>query len=551
MTEQPPTPDSTTEGPPPEPPADPRSRRGVKRLVIAGIAAVVLVAFAGGAFAVYKKLDGGGAQPQDVLPKSVIAYARVDLDPSTSQKIALLKLIRKFPEAADEIGIKSPKQDVRELIVREALKAGDCDMTYDKDVKPWLGSRVGIALDRKQTPLVAIQVTDEDKAKTGIKALFKCGDDKASIAFLDGYAIVAENQKKADAAVKAATKAALSDNKDFTADVDSLGEQGVASAWVDTSALISDFPQLKDSLGGASSAQLKQIEQSGTAAMTVRADGSTLELAGISGLTDTVDKTSTAPLGKLPADTIAALSIGGLGKQISEQYDMFLKQFTGAFTGGAVAAAPSVTEDMTPEEKDAFEHYLEDSSTESPTPDDFIAQFEKETGLKLPADLETLFGDSLTIAIGSKNLETLPTMSSPADIASLDAAAQMTTDPTKAYDLAKRLAALATQAGLTLATSQTDDGAVLATNPEAAAALDGTGKLGDDAAFKSVMPYGDDTIYGMFVDVGTILDKINEADPPAEVAKGIEQAKALKAIGISYGTKDKHSVFSIRVALAK
>ena len=140
MTEQPP---STPESTPPTaseaatstetlPAVEPEAKgRNTKRLVIGGIAAVVVLALAGGAFAVVKKLDGGGPQPHDVLPASVIAYARVDLDPSASQKIALLKLSRKFPDAANEIGIKSPTQDVRKLLVEDILEEGGCDLTYD------------------------------------------------------------------------------------------------------------------------------------------------------------------------------------------------------------------------------------------------------------------------------------------------------------------------------------------------------------------------------------------------------------------------------------
>jgi hypothetical protein len=517
--------------------------------VIGGIAAVVVLALAGGAFAVIKKLDGGGAQPHDVLPSSVIAYTRVDLDPSASQKIALFKLIRKFPEAADEIGIKSANQDVRELLVEEALKEGDCDLTYEKDVKPWLGNRVGVALDKKQTPLVALQVTNEKKAKAGIKDLFTCGDEKASVAFLDGYAIIAENQKTADAAVKAAEKSPLADKKAFAKDFDDLGEQGVASAWVDTKKVIGSFPEFKELLATAGGSDLKEIEQAGTMALTVRTDGSTLELAGLAGLTDSTNKLKPAPMGKLPSDTVAALSVGGFGDQVAAQYDTFLKQFTQGF--GTGVNDPAMYEDMTPEERDQFKAYLEDNPIETPDVEDYVAEFEKSTGLKVPADLETLFGDQLTIAVGSKNLEKIPALSGPEDVAGLDVALKMTTDPEKAFDLAKRLASLATQVGIDLPAKQTRDGAVLATNQDAADALAESGGLGADDTFQSVMPYGDDLLYGLFVDVGTILDKISDADPPADVAKDIEEAKALRAVGISYGKKDQHTVFSVRVAFAK
>jgi hypothetical protein len=558
MTEQPP---STPESTPPTasesatptetlPAVEPEAKgRNTKRLVIGGIAAVVVLALAGGAFAVVKKLDGGGPQPHDVLPSSVIAYARVDLDPSASQKIALLKLIRKFPDAANEIGIKSPTQDIRKLLVEDILKDGGCDLTYDKDVKPWLGNRIGVAVDKKSTPLVAIQVSDEKKAAAGIKGLFKCDDEKASVAFLNGYAIVAETQKKAAAAVKAAEKAPLADKKAFANDFDDLGEQGIASAWFDAGKVIDSFPELKDLMGSAAAADLKELKQAGTSAFTLRADGSTLELAGLSGLPDSVKKQKPAHMGKLPADTVAALSVGGLGEQVAAQYDAILKQVNQGF---APTADDSITAGMSPEEKAAYEDYLENNPGGLFNPEDMIAQFEQSTGLKLPGDLETLFGDELTIAVGSKNLDKVPALAGPEDVAKLDMALKMTTDPAKAYDLAKRLAALAGQAGIDLPAKQTADGAVIATNEDAADAIDAsTGRLGATDTFKSVMPYGDNTLYGVYVDVGKILDKLSKADLSKSDAKDLEDAKALKAVGISYGKQGKHTVFSVRVTFAK
>jgi hypothetical protein len=504
--------------------------RSAKRLAIIGVAAVLALILVGGAFAAYQKLDGGGTQPHDVLPDSLVAYARVDVDPSAGQKIALLKLIRKFPEAADEIGITSAGQDVRELLVRDALEAAGCDLTYDKDLKPWLGSRLGIGVDDQQHPLAAIQVTDEDKAERGIKRLFACGDEKAALAFLDGYAIVAEDQKTADAAVDAAAEAPLSDAETFTDDTGALGEQGVASGWVDTDRLAKTFPELEDAMSEASPTELAQLQQAGSAAFALRTDGSTLELAGISGTADALEVSGPAPLSGLPSDTVAALAIGGLGSQIADQYELFLDQFSSELDDSSGAAG----------------------TMDTPDPDELVSFFEASTGLEIPEDLETLFGDGLTVAVGSANLEKLPSLEDPADIASLDVALKMSSDPDRALDLARRLARLASQAGVDLSATGTDDGAVLATNQEAAEALDGSGTLGDTDTFRSVMPYGDDTAYGLYVDVATILDTISKADPPADVAQDIEEARALKAVGLSYGEKDdEHTVFSLRVAFAE
>ena len=123
------------------------TKHSTKRFLIVGAAAGLVVALAGAGAYAWQKLDGGGKQPHDVLPSSVVAYARVDADPSASQKIAILRLVRKFPELAKELGIKDVDQDVRKPLLKDLVEG--CDLDYDKDVEPWLGDRIGVAYDGK------------------------------------------------------------------------------------------------------------------------------------------------------------------------------------------------------------------------------------------------------------------------------------------------------------------------------------------------------------------------------------------------------------------
>src|SRR5690606_8647097 len=104
---------------------------------------------------------------------------------------------------------------------------------FARDVEPWLGSRLGIALlppvqgSKDGVPVVAVQVTDEEAARAGIAKLMK--DEKYGLAFRDGYAIVTEQQADAD---KYAEGPTLAENAAFTGDTDALGEQGVLSFWM-------------------------------------------------------------------------------------------------------------------------------------------------------------------------------------------------------------------------------------------------------------------------------------------------------------------------------
>ena len=84
---------------------------------------------------------------------------------------------------------------------RADLKSVD----YDKDVKPWLGDRFGVAvLPSDQAGdvnvAVALQVKDEDKARAGINKLMAASGGTAQdpdVAFRDGYALLTEKGKGA------------------------------------------------------------------------------------------------------------------------------------------------------------------------------------------------------------------------------------------------------------------------------------------------------------------------------------------------------------------
>ncbi len=442
--------------------------------------------------------SGGGDQPHDVLPASVVAYARVDADPSAGQKIAILRLIRKFPELAKQIGIKDVDQDIRKLLVEDAVKG--CGLNYDKDVEPWLGNRIGVAYDSAtESPVVAVQVTDEAKARTGINKLADCGgtDSGTGIAFLNGYALV--TPKKADAAKvsAAAAKNSLADKAAYADDADKLGGQGVFSAWADLKA-ISELDDVKD-LSDDFSASFTGV---GTAAFTLRASSSSLEVSSITHLDKAPDVVKSTSLGDLPAGTVLALSISGFGDQVREQLD---SGFLGELDGSG---------------------------------DDELSAIEDTFGLNLPEDLQTLLGDGFMMAIGGRNLETLPTLSGPEDISKLDIGFKLVTDPTKGADLAKRLVDLAADFGFKLAATPTADGVVIATNAAAAEAFSGDGKLGQSDNFKEAVAHTG-AYPALFIDLDSIIEALAASNPPPDVADVLDELEPLSALALSSTFDDK------------
>src|SRR4029450_6488323 len=88
-----------TGDPPPGTPDLAASSGGAGRrgLIAGGIAVVLALVLRGGAYAAYTGLSGSGAQPAAALPGNAIAYVRIDMDPSASQKINAIGFVRQVP----------------------------------------------------------------------------------------------------------------------------------------------------------------------------------------------------------------------------------------------------------------------------------------------------------------------------------------------------------------------------------------------------------------------------------------------------------------------
>ena len=81
-------------GPTPPPTDQPPSGGGGRRGALVAAAAVAVVAVVGvGGWAV-AQLFAGGSAPASAVPSSAIGYVSLDLDPSASQKIEAVKILR-------------------------------------------------------------------------------------------------------------------------------------------------------------------------------------------------------------------------------------------------------------------------------------------------------------------------------------------------------------------------------------------------------------------------------------------------------------------------
>ncbi len=482
---------------------EPPKRRGRLIPIIAALA-VLMVAGAGGAFA-YSRLAGGGSQPADVLPASAVAYGRIDLDPGAGQKVNAIRFMMKFPSVREQLKLTGDKDDLRQKLF-EAIKADSGgnldDVDYEKDVKPWLGDRIGVALvpgaddDKEPDSLVAVQIKDEKEAKAGLDKMFEHEDEKPGVAFADSYAVIAEDQATADKAVADAKTDALSDNQTFRKDMSKLGEQGFASVWA-------DLKGVADLAGRRLTDQQREQLGNGSVAAVLRFDAQYVELKG----TMRTDGPMIAPgaanaedvVTSLPETTTAALAVSDGQKYVDDIWKQLQKS-----SGGGIDVKAMVEE------------------------------FAGRYGFTLPDDLKTLLGDNFVVALDKeKPADGLP-----------KAAVKVKTDPAKAEAIVSKLSAvISKETGVDphLATAKDDDTLVVATSKDYADRVLKGGKLGDTDTFKQAVPDTKGSTMLGFVDFAGIRSLAPEETDDKDFA-------ALKSAGYSARvTGTGEAEFALRV----
>lgn len=496
------------EGQPEMQPESVRGRRGAVA-VVASVVAVVLIA--GGGYASWQFFAGGGPRPAEVLPATTFALATIDLDPSGGQKVEAIKALRKFPSWKKRTGI-TPDSDVIKAIFEEATKDGPCKaLDYEKDVKPWIGSRAGLGGvllgDGKVAPVMALQVKDPDQAKAGFGRLVECGEptgDDFGFTVTADYVIASDSTTHAEAIAAAGKDRPLSETGDFQRWTEEVGGPGIMNAYVGPKSveiLTENLGSGLEDLTGGDPATEKQLAEAlknfkGAAAGLKFNDGG-LELAFAGGgAADEKARTVGEDVGDLPKDTAAVFALAVPDKQLEQ---------------------------------------LKASGDDGDSLLSMGKRFTDGTGLELPDDLITLLGDSLSLSVGGDAPASLEDVSSLAD---LPIGVLLHGDDAKIQDVITRVE---TGVGAKLsdlpATLAARDGKVaIASNDGYADDLLADGSLAESEDYKSVITHADDAqavIYLSFQnkwmdaldDSGAVEDK-----DAKEVAANIA---VLRALGIS------------------
>lgn len=455
------------------------------RGIVVGAAAVGTAAVIGAGAVVATALGGGGPQPEEALPATTAGFVKVDLDPSAGQKLEIYRLSRKFEDldVADEDSLK-------ESVLTEL--AGELDLEPE-DLSGWVGDRAALAAvpaegeaEAGLVPVLAVQVSDTeamedslDEALAGQQVPWS--DSGAGYATVGDYVLISGADQVEDFA---GAEDVLADSDRFSDDAEEVGDQ-VALAWADLAVLAEHQPSgagmVPPGMGegmpdgtadGTSGGPAGDV--TGTVVLGARAEDDAIEVvAHASDLPGEVSEPT--GLGRdLPADSVAAVSLPGLGTAVGDAWATF---------SGLGMMGP------------------------------WLDGWADEAGLDLPDDLVAMLGGETALGVG--DLDGAP-----------QAYALVRTDD--ADRGSRALEVLGARGGLPVTTEETDEGYRAWTDARARVALSEGPRLSDDDRFTEVVAHPDQAF--VYVDLAAFVD--------AEAASGGDagdagDAAALDALGIS------------------
>lgn len=354
--------------------------------LLAAVVGLLTAAVVGGVAYGVSVLSGGGSQPEDALPADAFLFVKVDLDPSAGQKLAARDFFREIPEAERVFGGDGDLRQALFTAIQDEKGSPLAGIDYAADVKPWLGKRVGMAMlpgaGEEPEAVVALQVSDDNAARAGIEKILDASSDDDSdrpgVEVRDGWALVADRELVSDYADRAAERS-LAESSDFAGDLAALGEDGVATAWVDMGEVADLMKGAAQATGVAGTTGFEQLA-GGRQTYALRFADGDLEIAGRVADDPTLRRpstdSSTTLMQQLPADTLAALSVAGGNDLIIGQWERMTQALEE--TGG-----PEAVEDA-------------------------VRDTEQSLGLRMPDDAATLLGDEAVLAV-----ETLEVNGSP------------------------------------------------------------------------------------------------------------------------------------------
>jgi Protein of unknown function (DUF3352) len=287
-----------------------------------------------------------GADPATLAPRTAPLYAEVVVKPEGEQRDQAEELLGKIMRTDD------PGAKLREAF-DDATK--DDDVSYERDIEPWLGERVGAFLTtigRGGSPQGAVVFATDDTG-AAIEALGK-GERKrgertykdVSYTVYDGgqvagavgdFAVFGTEQAFRSAVDTAEDGGnALAEHDDFTKAVEEAGDDGLATVYVEPGGLVNALASSgaidRSAVTGLRQALVMGGGRALAAKLRAEDQGFALEAATIGASQSGADAGKAAEaVAALPGDAWLALGVGNVGGRIDQTLEQAGQ--LGAFAG--------------------------------------------------------------------------------------------------------------------------------------------------------------------------------------------------------------------------
>jgi hypothetical protein len=311
----------------------------IRRAVIALVACAALLAAGCGG-------GGGGANDDlaSLAPADSSLYLESVIRPEGGQKDAIESLASRVG------GIQDPGAAIVGRL-NAALAQSGADVSYEKDVAPWLGERAAIffrSLQGSPPPFAAViettdsgaaqafleKVTAQDQALqqatyNGVK-YFEATGGGGGVAFgLVGDFLVFGTLDQFKAAVDASSGSSLADSSDFQDATATVPSDNLALGYVDSSKAIGAISSTMNPLEAAALKPILTTLSSGPAGFSIsaRPDEASLDVSLPSGALPALSGGDL--VGKAPADAWFAMGAQHLGTTLSDALDTLTKTVPG------------------------------------------------------------------------------------------------------------------------------------------------------------------------------------------------------------------------------
>jgi len=305
-------------------PSPPRRLRALSFLV-AALCAVFLAACGG--------TGDPDADPASVVPAAAPLYFEVTVRPEGDVRADVEAAARKIFRQEE------PFAELRRLIDQGLAEE---DVSFEEDVEPWLGQRIGFfatnltqdepdvafvaAVEDTEEAIESISSTNENEAKfqereyNGTDYLFDA-EDATALAEVDGFVVLGDEALVGQLIDAQEDGEMLTDNDRYSQAREAVGEEGIGFGYLNLQALL-DLAGQDGSVPPQGIESIRKLVGE-SAALSLTAQESAVALDVVSLGAEPQPGTDPAAVAEsvraLPAGSLAGLGLGNVGQQIETQ----------------------------------------------------------------------------------------------------------------------------------------------------------------------------------------------------------------------------------------